>query len=408
VTVNKENGEKVRLRFMNWDTSDKVTRYNLEKALKEFMDKNPRIEVVNISVPFYEYQEQLIRQTSDGSDPDIIQLTGYWPSLLGSRGVLEKLDERAEELGMPGFVSENSLDTCKYRGSLYSIPFSINPYGLWYNKYLLRSAGISGPPETIEELVMQLEKIKNALPDKYGIGIDTTMTEHALTTNLPFFLSFGCQGILSDSRNPGFDSESAVKAVEWFKTVINGRYTPDGVKTDILREKMAKGEIVFKVDGPELRGIIQGKSKNSDYKGKLFDRAFGVVPVPPSRGIERTAVMCTYSYGISARSKYKQEAWELIDFLVRNEDSARSYLLPSGYIPAYGSMLNRGAEELENPSAEEFMEKIAPVSKSINYNNKFSEASIIIIDGIKRAVDGMDAAAACGEIDRMLRELFNY
>lgn len=399
--------KKVRLRFMNWDSSDKVTREKLEKALKEFGERFPHIEVVSISVPFYEYQEQLIRQTSNGTDPDIIQLTGYWPTLLGNIGALEPLDNYCGEDRLLDFYSGEGVQTCKIKGVLYSLPFSFNPYGLWYNKNLLKNAGIQYPPKTIEELDVQLDILKRQFPDAYGIGLDLTRTEHALTTNWPIFFSFGATNLLVDIRNPGFSSKEAMRAVEWIKRIAKARLTPDGVKTDILREKMANGQIAFKIDGPELRGVIQGKSKSADYQENLFDRAFGVVPVPMASGYKSVALASTCSFGISSRSKYKREAWELVKFIAREGSASKSYVIPSGYIPSLRSAIDNNAVELNNPSTHIFLSEIIPVSKSIHYSPRFSESSMIIIDGMRRIFAGADTESVCKEMDLQLRQLLN-
>ena len=170
---------------------------------------------------------------------------------------------------------------------------------------------------------------------------------------------------------------------------------------------MAKGEIVFKVDGPDLRGVIQSKSISTDYKGNLFERAFGVVPVPMAHGLKSINIDNNYSLGISQRSVCKEEAWELIKFLLKDESSIKNYLIPSGYIPSIRSTIDNNAVEFNTPFSQAFITDIIPQSRSINYSPKFYESSMIIIDGMNKILSGADTTLLCEEINTQLRQLFN-
>lgn len=397
--------KKIRLRFLNWDSSEKFTREKLEKAIKAFTDKHPNIEIDNITIPFYEYQEQLIRQTSDGNDPDLIQLYGSQPSILANKGVLEPMDVHFDKVKSLDFLSNGILSTCKYKGTLYSIPFSLNPLGLWYNKNLLKRAGIKEPPKTLEELTSQLEIIKKELPDVYGIGIDTTRTDYSMMSIWPIFVSFGTGSSMMDPQNPEFSSRNAVEAFKWLKTVVNGKYTPEGVKTNVLRENMAKEQIVFKIDEPGLRGIIQ--SLRMEFKGNLFDRAFSVVPVPSSGGAAAFNVANTYSLGITGRSSYKDEALEFIKYITGDEGSVKNYIVSSGYIPSLRSSIDNNLVELDNPTTYRFLSDIIPASRYMTYSPKFIESSMIVLDGMQKIFSGADLADTCSAIDAHLRQLSN-
>ena len=404
--------KKVQLKFMNWDSAEKSSRENLERALKEFSKKHPDIEVVKITVPFTEYQEQLIRQTSNGDDPDVIQLNGNWPVLLAKRGVLQEMDGYPEEQKInPDFYSAETVETCKYNGKLYSIPYCMNAYGLWYNKNLLKRAGIQEPPHTIEELTEQLGVIRRELPfiekpkpmDVYGIGLDLTRTAYAFEANWPLFKSFGVTVPLGEFASTTVNNERFLNALKWYKMLIDRKYSPDGVRTNVLREMMANEQIVFKVDNPGLKGVIQ--NINPGFGGNLFDRTFGVVPLPAAEKLRTDSTVDAYSLGISSRSRNKDAAWKFVRFILEDEASVRNYLIPSGYIPSMRSVINNNAVELNSASTHVFLNDIIPGSKHMVYTPRYSETSMIILDGMQKIFAGSDINATFKEMDSLLNEL---
>lgn len=408
----KNGEEKVRLVFMNWDSSEKATRQNLEMAINEYGLEHPDIEIVNMSIPLYEYQEQLIKQTSIGNDPDIIQFDGNWPALLGDKNVLEPLDDYfAKDKNDLDFFYGEVLKSCKYKGTLYSIPYCMNFYGLWYNKNLLKMIDIQEPPKSMEELAIHLEKIKSELPnikkpkpvDVYGIGLDITRTEYAFSVNWPIFDSFGVQEPLSQYWGTEANGKRMINALKWFKTAHDEKFSPEGVKTNMLREMMANEQIVYKVDSPGLRGTIQ--KINPGFAGNLFDRTFGVVPVPPAKGIISSTVVNTYSLGISARCKHKEKAWEFIKFISKDKKSVQNYTIPSGYIPSLTSVLNNNAVELNNSSTHVFLNDLLPESKMMTFGPGFSESGLAIMDGMQKVYSGTEPTVVLKEVNEMISQI---
>lgn len=404
--------KKVRLTFMNWDSSEKSTRQNLDRALKEFGTEHQDIEIVNITVPLYEYQEQLIKQTSDGDDPDIIQLDGNWASLLGNKGVLEPLDDYGvKDKSEFDFLTDEVLETCKYKNTIYSIPFCLNAYGLWYNKNLLNKVNIKEPPKSIEELILNLKKIKAELPfidkpkpvDVYGIGLDLTRNENAFTINWPIFLSFGVRDPLSSYWDTDANKARTKKALDWFKLVTREKYSPEGVRTNILREMMANEQIAYKIDGPGLRGAIQ--SINPAFNGNLFDRTFGVIPMPASVGSGKSSLLNTYSLGISRRSKNKEKALEFLKYMLKDKRLVQNYAIPSGYIPSLTSTINNNAVELNYASSHVYINDILPTAEKITYGPRFSESALVFMDGLQKITSGANTDSTLNEMNAILGQI---
>ena len=52
------------------------------------------------------------------------------------------------------------IDSAKYKGNLYGVPYASDGGLLYYRTDLLQAAGIAAPPKTWQELISDCEKIK--------------------------------------------------------------------------------------------------------------------------------------------------------------------------------------------------------------------------------------------------------
>lgn len=400
-------GERKVIRYVNWISAEMATRGMIDHLLAEFMKRNPGIAVENIAVPFAQCPTQLVVMAESGDMPDVVQMTGYWSALLASQDVLEGLDDYVKRDNyIYDSYSQSFMDAAKYQDKLYALPFALTPHGFWYNKQLMKEAGINSPPLTIHELNVQLEAIKRELGNKkvYGIGIDTTTTDYALTGNWPYFWAFGAENLLADSHNPGFKDPSVLETLKWFGFVAKNNYTPIGMEIKIERELMAQNKIVYKLDGPYLKGILQ--DLNGDLKGERFDEIFGVTTIPTVQGVLPHTIAEIHSLGISTSSKEKEAAWKLMTFLASDNYSVTNYIIPMGMIPPQRSSIQHNKDRLFSPHMNTFLGEIAPYARAIPYSPRLGTAGTHILEGLRDIFGGSDPAEVQKRVDGILSEIY--
>ena len=104
--------------------------------------------------------------------------SGDVPDIYMERGGGELADK--VKVGLVKDLTENSADTiAKLGGSVsgwqvdgktYGVPFTFGIEGFWYNKDLFEQAGISAPPETLDELKDAVEALKGAGVAPIAVG----------------------------------------------------------------------------------------------------------------------------------------------------------------------------------------------------------------------------------------------
>jgi len=127
----------------------------------EFMEMNPNV-TVNITVQENEaFKAALQTNLQAGDVPDLFQ---SW----GGGGLREQVDAGlVQDITEPVSSWEDELQPAarsmmEIDGALYGAPFDLGIVGVWYNRTLFEEAGIDAPPATWEELLEDVQTLKDA------------------------------------------------------------------------------------------------------------------------------------------------------------------------------------------------------------------------------------------------------
>lgn len=140
-----------------WGGQDDVDRVRI--ILDEFQELHPGImvELTGGGPGGGDYNELLLTRIAAGNAPDVASL--FTPPVgFAARGSLDVIDElmATAEYARPDKFWQPVLDTCKFRGKTYGLPFSAASYGMFYNVDWFEEAGLPTDresfPQTFDEL----------------------------------------------------------------------------------------------------------------------------------------------------------------------------------------------------------------------------------------------------------------
>jgi multiple sugar transport system substrate-binding protein len=386
---------KKSLNFANWASAEVATRDNIDKALQAFEDQN-NVQVNNIGMPFDEVLQQLTAMNKAGIAPDVMELSGNLPYVLGGGGSLADLSPFVS----PNWHQDafpNSFAAGTYKGVLYAVPFSITPHGFWYNKAMMSAAGLNpaAPPRTIDELNQAMTILRAKLPnDAYPIGIDISKTEYALVGFWPWIWTFGGNPMSDDGKGNvtiNWADDGTVAAFQWLQDAVRNRWTPPDQAIKAERTMMAVEKLVFKLDGPYLTGIL-GSSNPAFATVQKVNQRFGVATTPLGPGMSKP-VTCAdiHNLGMSSLAQDKQLAWKLIDFLTTSRDVITSFLIPEGGVLPYRSYNTNSHLYLSYYSdtiSQTFIHSIIPTMRPPAYGPRFSTAAIAVVTALQDIAGG--------------------
>src|SRR5690606_30821650 len=131
-----------------------------------------------------EIAQQLVLRVNSGNPPDVAEIAGNDTFLLAATGKLEPLDGYVTA-ELKESINPSALNGLMSQGKLVAFPWTEAASGFWYNKEIMRKAGLDPekPPRTIEELMAAMAAIRQSQPDVIPLGLDTTNRPFGLTSN---------------------------------------------------------------------------------------------------------------------------------------------------------------------------------------------------------------------------------
>lgn len=268
----------------------------MNKVIKEFEEQNPEIKIKWVDVPFSEGEKRTLASVLSDNPPDLINLNPDFSALLAQRGALYEIDEQ-----YTGQFNKHIINSLKYNGKLYSLPWYATSAVTIYNKKLLSKSGAK-MPETFEDL----GKIAPIIKEKTGAYVLLpNITEN--DTMLRILNKYGVTAL-------NINSDQSIQVFDYFKNLYEKDLIPKESVTQTHREALEKymaEQIVFFQAGANFLNMIKENApstyKNTDVApqitGKLGQNDFSLM-----------------NFVIPVRAKHKQEALKFALFLTNYEN----------------------------------------------------------------------------------------
>ena len=242
--------------------------------------------------PFY--QTQLVA----GTAPDVIDVQGgLWLEYAANNGLVDLGPFLARDPEVKDYYNSRILPSWNYEGKQYMVPFYISKTLLFYNKAMLKDAGLSRPPQSFDELVDFARKMGKG--EKSGF-----MTLNFDWLYWPLFAMNGVELLSPDGKKAAFNTPAATKVLDTL-----AKATADGAINKVSwtgrwvepNDAFASGTVgMYQAHAPAffyVRG--SGKWINADTLGVAHMP--GGFSTPNSHG-----------FGISKSSKHPDLAWDFI------------------------------------------------------------------------------------------------
>jgi multiple sugar transport system substrate-binding protein len=299
----------------------------MDELIKNFEAANPDITVKQTTFPYDDYQTKVIAAHVAGNGPDVLQFYYGWLDKFQQGGVLQPLDPavfpNAEiEKDFFPIVSAISRD-----GKYYGLPTAVRSLALFYNKKLLDEAGITEPPQTLDELVADAKKTVKTDGGgnitSEGITLDPAGQDHQWWRDV-LVRQFG--GVpYDDAGNVAYNDDAGLKALTW--------YTDLATKEKVgALGFMDEGQAAFK--GGLAAFTVDGTFRLGSFK-PITDFEWGVVELPANAEGVRSNFASFFANGISAdvEGEKKAAAEKFLQY-VTSPEAMQIWLKTVGELPA--------------------------------------------------------------------------
>jgi multiple sugar transport system substrate-binding protein len=200
-----------------------------------------------------------------GNSPDVLIVDNPVVSTLAEAGVLTTTDDNKLDTSK---VDPNLLAAGQSGGKTYGTPIGANTLALYYNKEVLKKAGVDiASVKDWKSLTAALAKVKKA--GKKGITFSAIGTEEGSFQFLPWFWGSG-------AKLTELDSAQAVSALALWKGWLKDGYAPNSVLNNTQTtswQEFASGDYAFAENGTWQLG----NAKKAGFE-------YGVLPIPGADG----------------------------------------------------------------------------------------------------------------------------
>lgn len=291
---NKRNESSNEVVFWTLQMNDFAPYIN--NIIKEFETQNPDIKIKWIDVPFSEGEKRTLASVLSDTPPDLINLNPDFSALLAQRGALYEIDTK-----YTSEFNQEILETLKYNGKLYSLPWYATSAITIYNKDLIEKAGVK-VPLTYEEL----GKISPQIRKTGAYSMLPNITEN--DTMLRILNKYG----INSAEN--ISSKKSVEVFEYFKKLYENDLIPKESITQTHREALEKymaEKIVFFQAGANFLTMIKENAPSTYKKTDVAEQIKGEL------GQNDFSLM---NFVIPSRAKHKEEALKFALYLTNEKN----------------------------------------------------------------------------------------
>ncbi len=269
----------------------------MNAMIKEFEIENPDIKIRWIDVPFSEGEKRTLASVLSDNPPDLINLNPDFSATLAQKGTLSEIP--AEKVTQ---FNDGIIESLKYNGKHYSVPWYATSAVTIYNKSLVEKAGIS-VPKTFGELKLSAPVVREKT-NAYIFLPNITEND----TMLRILNKYG----INSYEN--INSDKSVEVFDMFRELYRKNLIPKESITQTHREALEKymsGNIVVFQAGANFLNMIK---ENAPQTYSVTDVA------PQLTGEIGQNDFSLMNFVIPLRAKNKEEALKFALFLTNKEN----------------------------------------------------------------------------------------
>lgn len=327
------NQKPVTLQF--WGVFDDPSAF--DQSIKNFKAANPGIDVKYQEFTYDQYEQNLVNALAAGNGPDVVMIHNTWLPKHGD--LLQPMPANIPDSKNPftiqdfqsQFVDVAAQDLT-YKNQIYGFPLYVDTLGLYYNKDLFNSAGITRPPQTWDEvnndvsLLTKIDSKGNITQSAFSLGTSSNINR-AQDILMDMMIQSGVQMNSDDQKSATFAQpvngqpvgELALKYYTDFANPQSADYSWNSSQHYSV-DAFTEGTLAMMADYSHETPVIRSKAPRLN---------FGLAPMPQASLTDIRNYADYWAVGVTAKSTHPTEAWKFAVYLT-SKDGITSYLNVTG------------------------------------------------------------------------------
>lgn len=358
----------------------------IEGVVADYMEANPNVQI-NLTILENEaLKDKIAVEMQSGNPPDLFQSWGGGTlAQQVEAGLVRPIDDEITDIIdniIPAGLSMTQVD-----GAQYGLPYNLGAVGIWHNTDLLAQAGIDGPPATWEELLADVQALKDAGITPISLGGQDAWTAMFWWAYLATRVC-GPDGMSAAITTGDWSAECFVRAGEELQRLVEMEPFQTGflaANHDAQQGEFGNGRAAMMLQGQWAAGAQRSNSESGEGIGE----ALGWFPFPE---VEGGAGVGTDVFGggdnyVVGRDA-PPEAVEFLKFLTTDPGAVQGWVdLQDGTLPTV-----TGAEELvTDPNLQSILEARSAATFAQGYLDQVTSPALggAINDAVAGLVAGV-------------------
>lgn len=312
-----------------WGVFD--TRQDFSPAISGFQKVESGIKVTYKQYSYEDYEKALVDALAAGTGPDIIMIQNTW--LAKHRDKLKPIPEASAKKDYKfmtptefrdQFVEVADRDLV-YQDKIYALPLYVDTLGLFYNRDMFNTAGITRPPKNWDEfnqdvqLLTKFDSKGNIIQAGAAMG-----TARNINRSTDILAALMIQNG-TPMTNPTNSSASLTKTV-------NGKRVGENALeyyTDFANPRKAvytwNDQQHYSIDAFVEQGVAMMFNYSHQIpivRGRFERLNFAIAPFPQFSELDAKNYANYWAVGVSAQSKNQDPAWRFISYLASREGAS--------------------------------------------------------------------------------------
>lgn len=281
----------------------KLHQQILNEVAEYYSKRSGCAEVHMEFIPKENFKKEICLRMDNGKTADLIICdNGMMPALI-DMGVFADISAYVEEQCQDSMNFQKLWNTTMDDGKYYGIPFTCDPYVLFYNRDVFTEKGLSAPKDW-DGLLDTCSALQDSVGDKFGFAAKRPEEIYAFYRAL----LYACGGSLNT-----MDGEGGVKAADILEELKRSRYigkqTINLTEADVARS-FAEGKVLM---------MANRLSASTILRSSRMEFSAGIIPLP---GDVRESLMLS-GENIGVTEYADGEAYRFLTYLYRDDIQER-------------------------------------------------------------------------------------
>lgn len=307
---------------------------NARAPLIEDFTKQTGIKVNQTIVQYNERLNKITTAVQGGGGFDVVQMDTIWTAQFASAGWVEDLTARITD-SIKQDVPASSLSAVTYGGKLYGMPLFNSAKHLFYNEKLLKDAGFTAPPTTLDEFLTQAKALTKS--GQWGSVWSWKQSEALICDWISIMFTMPGAQILDDAGKAVFHTKGGTEALQWMVDLLYTHKVADPASLeyteDDVRKALETGTYALTYN---WEGVLP--EANDPQKSQAAPNV-RIALLPGSKDVKSSSVNGSEGWAILKAAQNKDAAWALLEYMASPAWQKKAAQIAGDY-PILASLYN--------------------------------------------------------------------